>query len=68
MKATPSTLLAGCAMLALAGCGVVPAAPVPGDVVVDYERMAVIDHLASRRGVKVLWVNAPRKIVPADGG
>ena len=68
MKNTALTLLGGCAVLALAGCGSIPAAPVPGDSVVDYERMALIDHVAVRRGVKVLWVNAPRRIVPDSGG
>jgi curli biogenesis system outer membrane secretion channel CsgG len=68
MKNTSLILLAGCAVVALTGCGSMPAAPAPGDSVIDYERMALIDHVAVRRGVKVLWVNAPRKIVPAAGG
>jgi curli biogenesis system outer membrane secretion channel CsgG len=68
MKLTVLTLLAGCAVVALAGCGSIPAAPVPGTSVIDYEQMSLIEHLATRRGVSVLWVNAPRKIVPAAGG
>ena len=68
MQNTALTLLAGCAVLALAGCGSVPAAPAPGDSVIDFERMALIDHVAARRGVKVLWVHAPRRVVPAAGG
>ena len=72
MKLTGLTRLAGCALVALvalAGCGTAPpmAAP-PGRLVIDYEQMSAIEHAATRRGVKVLWVNAPRKIVPADGG
>ena len=36
--------------------------------VVDEARMAAIERAATRSGVKIIWVNVPRKDVPASGG
>jgi hypothetical protein len=52
------------ALMTLVGCAAVPQpqAQAPGaDDGVDYQRMALIERAAAARGVKVLWVNAPRK-------
>jgi len=36
--------------------------------VVDEAKMATVERAATRSGVKIIWVNAPRKNVPAGGG
>jgi uncharacterized protein YceK len=63
-------ILACLAVVTLAGCGsmTVPVASAPGAYETDYARMALIDREAVRRGVKVYWINAPRKQVPLSGG
>jgi hypothetical protein len=36
--------------------------------VVDEAKMAAVERAATRAGVKIIWVNVPRKEVPASGG
>jgi hypothetical protein len=33
----------------------------------DHAKMAVIERAARSSGVQVIWVNAPRKVVPPGG-
>jgi hypothetical protein len=62
--------LAGLAVVALSACGSMPAGMASSKVYyeVDQEKMAQIERLASKNGVKVIWVSAPRRIVVANGG
>ena len=60
--------LAGLAVIALSACGSMPAGMVSSKVYeVDQEKMAQIERLASKNGVKVIWVSAPRRAV-VNGG
>jgi hypothetical protein len=55
--------LATPALMTLVGCAAVPGPQTQetGDYGLDTQRMALIERAAITRGVKVLWVNAPRK-------
>lgn len=65
MKVLTATLVLG-AMLG--GCATSPA---PGQAQVegglDSARMSAIEREALRAGVRVYWINAPRKAVKANG-
>jgi len=58
-------ILAALALIALAGCGALPAQSLNYDDT-DHARMTAVEQAATLRGVKVYWVNAPRKVV--EGG
>ena len=58
-------ILAALALIALAGCGALPAQS-PGYDNTDHARMAAVEHAALLRGAQVLWINPPRK--NASGG
>jgi hypothetical protein len=61
--------LAAPALMSLVGCAAVPGPQTQeaGDYGLDTQRMALIERAALTRGVKVLWVNAPRKYAAAGG-
>ncbi|MCK9488612.1 MAG: hypothetical protein M0Q42_04305 [Xanthomonadales bacterium] len=54
-------LLIGCATSTSPGYSYQTVEPV--NVVVDHEKMAVIDHAARKRGVNVHWINRPQRRV-----
>lgn len=61
--------LAGLAVVALSACGSMPAGMASSKVYeVDQEKMAQVERIASKNGVKVIWVSAPRRIAAANGG
>ena len=63
MRTTLKAMLAASAITLLAGCSATPTKPVVEPVYeLDLERMAMIEHMADQQGVRVIWVNAPRKI------
>ena len=59
------SLLALCALFVLAGCAALPPAPPESDV--DTAKVAAIERAANQTGVRVIWINMPRKPV-AQGG
>ena len=55
-------ILAALALIALTGCAALPApAPQAASADIDLARMAAIERAAALRGVKVVWVHAPRR-------
>lgn len=52
--------------MGLAGCASPPWSKATGTEL-DTARMAVIERAASRTGVHIVWINAPRKAVVAQG-
>ena len=52
-------ILASLALIALAGCASAPQASVYDNT--DHARMAAVEQAAALHGVKVLWINPPRK-------
>ena len=54
----------GCAAVDNADQG--PASPGMRDV--DEAKMQQVEDVAAQRGVRVQWVNPPRKSTPAEGG
>lgn len=60
---------AGVAVVALSGCGTLPADMAESKTyVVDQQKMAAIERAASKNGVKVIWVSAPRRPATSSGG
>ena len=62
MKKARMTLLLGAALVIAAGCSTAPAADNQPAYELDYKRMALIEAVAHTRGVRVIWVNAPRHL------
>lgn len=64
-----SILLPGlwAASVVLAGCAGGPAVA-PADDMLDRDRMAAVERAAAGAGVRVLWVNPPRKPPARSGG
>jgi hypothetical protein len=54
-------ILAALALIALTGCASLPAPQASGYDDTDHARMNAVEQAATLRGVKVYWVNAPRK-------
>ena len=52
--------------MGLAGCANLPGTASRSDEL-DTARMAVIERAATRTGVHIVWINAPRKAVVAQG-
>ena len=52
--------------MGLAGCASAPWRSAGSDEL-DTARMAVIERAASRTGVHIVWINAPRKAVVPQG-
>lgn len=50
----------------LAGCAALQV-PSGSSVETDYARVQVIDHVARSRGVTVVWINMPQKVVKPTG-
>jgi hypothetical protein len=48
----------------LLGCGCTRTPPGPNYSDVDQDKMSVIEDHAARSGVRVYWVNPPRKAAP----
>jgi len=66
MKKPIIAMSLGALALGLAGCAVTPAEPMAGSVSQSddpYDRtyMAVVGKVARQRGVRVIWVNVPRR-------
>ena len=59
------SILAALALVALAGCASLPAPSTQASVYddADHARIAAVEHAAALHGVKVLWINPPRKSV-----
>jgi len=49
----------------VAGCATGPASTVPMRMEVDSQKVAAVERAAARNGVKVIWLTAPMKAVPA---
>ena len=62
MKTARMTLLLGAALVIAAGCSTAPVADNQPAYELDYKRMALIEAVAHTRGVRVIWVNAPRHL------
>jgi uncharacterized membrane protein len=62
--------LAGSVVVALSACGSMSAGMSSAKVhyEVDQEKMAQVERLASKNGVKVIWVSAPRRVAVVKGG
>ena len=56
------TMLLGAAIVVAAGCSSAPVVNDEPAYALDYERMALIESVASARGVRVIWVNAPKQL------
>ena len=66
MRKSIAALLIASAGLALTGCATTAPEPVEGRTALvsaplDTNYIAVVDHVAKKRGVRVIWVNAPRR-------
>ena len=56
------------AMALITGCAS-QASTAPGDAfAVDERKMGAIEHQATQLGLRVMWVNPPRKPAAASGG
>ena len=58
------TVLAATALTACASAGGPAGARLArhdGPGAVDHQKMALVDHIARRKGVQVVWVNPPQK-------
>ena len=64
MKFTPLAIVA---VAGLAGCAAVQTPP-GYRMETDYAQMQAIDHAARSRGVQVIWISAPQKVVKTAGG
>jgi len=72
MKASLSSLLFVAPLLLLAGCASTQHAAygdsprhTEDNIVQDGQYVALVEHIAKQRGVRVVWVNPPRKRVQA---
>ena len=56
-------ILAALALIALAGCASLPGPSTQASVYddTDHARIAAVEQAATLHGVKVLWINPPRK-------
>lgn len=63
MKRPGLAVLLGAALVLAAGCSAVPTEKRSPTYELDLDRMALIEHVAHRRGVRIIWVNAPRRAV-----
>lgn len=62
MRTTMKALFAASAVCLVASCAATPTPSVVEPVYeLDLQKMAVIEEIAETRGVRVIWVNAPRK-------
>lgn len=61
MKNPGFILLTAVALVLAVGCSATPTEKRTPTYEVDYERMAAIEHVANRRGVRIIWVNAPTR-------
>jgi hypothetical protein len=57
----------GAAMVGLTGCASTPATATSGYAYqTDFAKMSAVEDLARKRGVTVIWLNAPQKMVPVS--
>lgn len=61
MKKSGLAVVVGTALVLAAGCSVTPVERVKPTYELDLNRMAMIEHVANKRGVRVIWVNAPTR-------
>jgi type IV pilus biogenesis protein CpaD/CtpE len=63
-------LLLAIAALGLSGCASAPKSGLAAvnDDGVDHARMAIIEEHAARSGVRIFWMNPPRKPSTPSGG
>ena len=59
MKKPVIALLTGTAVVFAAGCSTTPTAGPQASY--DVDRMALVEYVAQKRGVRIIWVNAPTK-------
>lgn len=63
MKNPGFILLTGLALVLAVGCSATPTQKRTPTYELDYDRMALIEHVANRRGVRIIWVNAPTRAI-----
>lgn len=63
MKKPGFTVLTGVALVLAAGCSATPVQKQTPTYELDLDRMATIQRVADKRGVRIIWVNAPRKSI-----
>ncbi|MEX0900861.1 MAG: hypothetical protein WD081_09265 [Gammaproteobacteria bacterium] len=63
MKKPGFAVLMGAALIVAAGCSITPVEKRTPAYELDYERMALIEHVANKRGVRIIWVNAPTRTI-----
>ncbi len=56
----------GAAMVGLVGCANTPATTSGYAYETDFAKMSAVEDLARKRGVTVIWLNAPQKMVPVS--
>jgi hypothetical protein len=56
----------GAAMVGLGGCASTPATTSGYTYETDFAKMSAVEDLARKRGVTVIWLNAPQKMVPVS--
>jgi hypothetical protein len=54
-------------MTVMAGCASPPTTASGEAFAVDERKMGAIEHQATQLGLRVMWVNPPRKPAPAPG-
>ncbi len=63
MKKPGIVVLTGVVLVLAAGCSAAPVEKAKPTYELDLNRMAMIEHVADKRGVRVIWVNAPTRAV-----
>lgn len=56
----------GAAMVGLAGCASTSTTTSAYTYETDFAKMSAVEGLARKRGVMVIWLNAPQKMVPVS--
>jgi hypothetical protein len=63
MKKSGFAVVSGLALALAAGCSATPVEKQKPTYEPDLGRIALIEHIADKRGVRVIWVNAPTRAV-----
>lgn len=63
MKKSGIAVLTGVALVIAAGCSITPVEKAKPTYALDLDRIAMIEHVADKRGVRVIWVNAPTRAI-----
>jgi hypothetical protein len=56
----------GAAMVGLVGCASTSTTTSSYTYETDFAKMSAVEDLARKRGVTVIWLNAPQKMVPVS--